>query len=264
MAKSPAPPSSKPSFKLTKCIITFSWHFIWLWLTLIISLWFSWQLLSKIDFGYPFWYQYGGIKNHIETYAPQNRYKLHFETTDDAQRQNLFHQIAQAVQLPPPQAQKQLKNLYYTPANGQKIPLLTAPEIQHLIDVSQLIQKLNAIGQSLALIWIGLTLWRLLKKHPFPNGKTTLWTFLIGLGSLLAILALLGPTQVFYQLHHWLFPPEHPWFFYYQESLMTTLMAAPLLFGQITLLLLITSLGLLGLIWKIFHRLTCIPPQNCG
>ena len=57
------------------------------------------------------------------------------------------------------------------------------------------------------------------------------------LGGLLAavglVLLIAGPTAVFYQLHIWIFPDDHQWFFYYQESLMSTMMKAPDLFGGI-------------------------------
>jgi hypothetical protein len=40
-------------------------------------------------------------------------------------------------------------------------------------------------------------------------------------------------VPVFYALHDWIFPPDRPWFFYYQDSLLTTMMKAPDLFGAI-------------------------------
>jgi hypothetical protein len=46
-------------------------------------------------------------------------------------------------------------------------------------------------------------------------------------------LLIAGPTQVFYQFHLWIFPADHQWFFYWQDSLMSTLMKAPVLFGGI-------------------------------
>lgn len=47
------------------------------------------------------------------------------------------------------------------------------------------------------------------------------------------ILAVIGPKAVFTQMHIWVFPPQHKWFFYYQDSLMSTMMHAPVLFGGI-------------------------------
>ena len=229
----------------------------WTWLTFFVALWLSWHLLAKFDFGYPFFYQYTHIKQTIDTYAPQNRYKHGFETTSDTERKTLFHQIAQAIQLPPDQALKQLKTIRYT-NQGQATPLLRPPEMLHLIDVSYLIQRLNAIGQSIALIWIGLTSWLLLRKRCFPNCKQASLILLAGLGILGILLIFVGPTEVFYQLHRWIFPPGHPWFFYYQDSLMTTLMAAPTLFGWIAGLLLLVTLSLFYLAQQIFKPQACI------
>jgi len=49
----------------------------------------------------------------------------------------------------------------------------------------------------------------------------------------LVIVFSIGPENVFNQLHIWVFPKENEWFFYYQDSLMSTLMLAPTLFGWI-------------------------------
>jgi len=46
-----------------------------------------------------------------------------------------------------------------------------------------------------------------------------------------------GEGGLFAWLHEQVFPPGHQWFFYYQESLMTTLMKAPHLFGPVALAL---------------------------
>ena len=47
------------------------------------------------------------------------------------------------------------------------------------------------------------------------------------------VLIVVGPTKAFSQMHEWVFPPGNPWFFYYQQSLMSTMMWAPVLFGWI-------------------------------
>ena len=44
-------------------------------------------------------------------------------------------------------------------------------------------------------------------------------------------------------MHEWVFPAEHQWFFYYQESLMTVLMKAPDLFGAIAILIAVLGIG---------------------
>jgi hypothetical protein len=42
------------------------------------------------------------------------------------------------------------------------------------------------------------------------------------------------------------FPPGHAWFFYYEDSLMTTLMQAPHLFGFIAVAIGVLALALFG------------------
>ena len=47
------------------------------------------------------------------------------------------------------------------------------------------------------------------------------------------IVFLVGPTKIFYAGHELIFPDNHQWFFYYEDSLMSTMMKAPDLFGPI-------------------------------
>lgn len=66
---------------------------------------------------------------------------------------------------------------------------------------------------------------------------------LLGFSALTTItLILFGPTKMFYWLHTKIFPHNHQWFFYYQESLMTTLMKAPDLFGFIATIWAVTAI----------------------
>ena len=258
LKETPVKPRQNPLFRRSLPCAPRLFAFSWTWLTFFVALWLSWHLLAKFDFGYPLLYQHTSIKQTIDTYAPQNRYKHDFETTTDTERKALFHHIAQAVQLPPDKALKKLKAIHYTDHQGNTIPLLRTPELLHLVDVSYLIQRLNAVGQSLALIWIGLTSWLLLRKRCFPNRKQATLILLAGLGILGIFLISFGPTEVFYQLHRWIFPLGHPWFFYYQDSLMSTLMAAPTLFGWIALLLLLFTLAFFYMAQQIFKSQACI------
>jgi hypothetical protein len=52
------------------------------------------------------------------------------------------------------------------------------------------------------------------------------------------------------------FPEGHQWFFYYQDSLMSTLMKAPYLFGYIALALLVLTLALLTALLAAASRTT--------
>ncbi len=63
---------------------------------------------------------------------------------------------------------------------------------------------------------------------------------------------LIGPTKVFYWGHEVVFPENNQWFFYYEDSLMSTMMKAPALFGPIAGQLLFCTL----ILWMQFMFLS--------
>ena len=83
-----------------------------------------------------------------------------------------------------------------------------------------------------------------MKKSAMPSKKSAFLNIGVGLIITSAGLLTLGGKAVFYQLHIWIFPANHQWFFYYQDSLMSTMMKAPDLFAYIAI-----SLSLLGLLF---------------
>jgi hypothetical protein len=76
----------------------------------------------------------------------------------------------------------------------------------------------------------------------------------VGLFSIFALLLILmtaafmiwGAKAIFYQMHILVFPDDHQWFFYYQDSLMSTLMKAPDLFAGIAIQIVLVGLVLYG------------------
>jgi uncharacterized membrane protein len=76
--------------------------------------------------------------------------------------------------------------------------------------------------------------------------------------AVVAVLAI-GARQVFYWLHELVFPPDHPWFFYYQDSLMSTMMKAPYLFGAIAVVLLLLGLAIYAALLVAARRLATPP-----
>lgn len=201
----------------------------------LVSGFVAWHLLAQVDFAYPQAYQALDINAHIDTYGPQNRYKDDFAHTDKEQHLSLFHQINQAIHQNP----DSLAEITYTPASGQTVTLLRPPEVIHLQDVARLIDGVYIAGWASLCVFIAATVMLRWQKAPLPRPQNVILTFTgaIALGALVVFAA--GPKKVFYLLHTWVFPPEHPWFFYYQDSLMTTLMKAPDLFGFIAVLLLV-------------------------
>lgn len=221
---------------------------LWLLLAaglLAASLLATWVAWSALDFGYRYWHEHIGIGVAIEQYAPENRYRNGFATTTLDERARLFAAIVDAINGAP----GTLATLRYHGPDGRVLGrLLRPPEVQHLTDVARLIAWFKAVALVAALLAIAIAALAITRAWPLPR----LWTFAGGaalLAALLtAVLALLGPTKVFYTLHTWIFPPGHEWFFYYQDSLMTTMMYAPVLFGAIAIEWAATALPLFAIL----------------
>lgn len=195
----------------------------------LFSIAFGWCVLACVNFGYGFWHDNTGIAEAIERFGPQNKFKPGFETTTRAERIEIFSQINWSIH----NGGEGLEDISYTPTSGagpQK--LLREPEIVHLQDVANLIDVLFYPMVYGLLMWPAMCVWAL-RKRSLPNARGQLIT----LGSVIVCLVsgvfIVGPEKLFNQLHIWVFPDDHQWFFYYQESLMSTMMFAPNLFGWI-------------------------------
>ncbi|MFC3117261.1 lipoprotein intramolecular transacylase Lit [Cellvibrio fontiphilus] len=208
----------------------------------------SWHLLAQFHFAYPLGYQLLGLDQHIAEFAPQNRFKDDFEFTSSEEHWRLFGEISDAVQ----NSGKGLGAIHYGLANGQHTPLMHEAEIVHLQDVANLIDRFYLLGLISLVLWLGMIGLARWKKYLPPTTKKVLLGFLIGAVVAAAVVMLIGPTAVFYWLHVQVFPEGHQWFFYYEDSLMTTLMKAPDIFAFIALLL----VALLIIFWCISTYLT--------
>ena len=224
-------------------------------LSLLAVLWLSWLILAQVNFLYPVWYDLLAIDQHIKHYGPQNKYRRHFEITAKKEHQRLFASIVSAIH----QQGKGLRQLRYHNTQGKPIAtLLTSPELIHLQDVASLVGLFKSIGWGGAVLVLLTTTVLLWSQYPLPSLKQCLLG-LIGIMLLIgAIVLLIGPVNVFYQLHVWLFPAEHQWFFYYQDSLLTTLLKAPVIFAPIVLVwLFLIVLFFVGW-WWLLQRLQSI------
>lgn len=204
-----------------------------LFLSFLVTLPASWWVLSKADFFYSPLYDNIGIAKHITKYAPQNmRGRMGFENTSKEERVALFHGIVEAIN----SHGEGLKNLSYDDTNLQKghqsQQLLTQAEVIHLQDVANLLDKLKSLAIALIIFWIVIVAFLKFKKVTLPPTKDLLVSTFVIIVLLSAVL-LIGPEKVFNQLHIWVFPDNHQWFFYYEESLMSTMMKAPDLFAYI-------------------------------
>jgi hypothetical protein len=211
----------------------------------IAALWLSWRCLAAVDFLYPAFYEALAIDAHIERYAPENRYKAGFEHTSREERHRLFGEIVTAIH----RSGQGLASLEYHDPQGRAMDrLLRAPEVTHLQDVANLVARVAPVGW-IAVAWTGvhLLLIRLL-GWPVPPLRRLLGASMAATLAAVVLVFAIGPREVFYALHEWIFPPENPWFFYYQDSLMSTMMKAPDLFGAIAAVLLALGLLVYGLL----------------
>lgn len=187
----------------------------------------SWLSLARFNYAYGVWYELFEIEQHIDIFGPQNNFKQGFAELPKAERQQAFVQISQAVH----QQGEGLKTIHYHYA-GQEIQLLTKDEITHLQDVANLISWLKKTALWIAVLSFLLLVYLFKTNSLLQLKKQLLWLFgLIGVSTLVVLVV--GAKKVFYQMHIWIFPEGHPWFFYYQDSLMSTMMKAPDLFAGI-------------------------------
>jgi hypothetical protein len=214
-----------------------------LWLLLpaaaLASLWLAWRCLAMVDFLYPVFYEALDIHGHIQEFGPQNRYKSGFEDTTREERFRLFGAVVDAIHA----SGEGLEELSYHAPDGRAVDrLFRAPEVGHLHDVARLVGRIAPVGW-LAVAWVGLhlALIRVRRWRVPPLGRLLGASLLATAAGTVAVL-LAGPRKLFQWFHEVAFPPDHPWFFYYQDSLMSTFMKAPDLFGAIAVAL--VALGL--------------------
>ena len=228
-------------------------------LALLLSFGASWLILIPSDFAYEWLYSLIGIDQHIATYAPKNPIKLDFESTTDIERFRLFSGIVTAIH----QQGVGLDALVYHNAEGTALAkLLSHDEVVHLQDVAILIDRMKVLLLICTALFVGLLAWIYFKEVRLPTFKSLLLTMLAFLGLVIIAVLIIGPYEVFYNLHVWVFPDEHKWFFYYEESLMSTMMKAPDLFAYIAILLLVIAVPVFVLIMWIIRRIVMLKPPR--
>ncbi|RLU00265.1 DUF1461 domain-containing protein [Ketobacter sp.] len=211
--------------------------------SLITAFWISWHGLAQANFGYSLGYELLEIEHHIQRFGPTNQYRKDFEFTSTEQHMRLFAEIVTAIQ----DGGHGLDQIQYSRPNGVSETLLRPPEVVHLQDVANLIRLFNQVAIVCVILMIGLAVVYRRLGWSAPGARQILVGTLLALLVVGLMLMLVGPTQSFYWLHTQVFPKDHQWFFYYQESLMTTLMKAPDLFGFIAALWAVPGLTLFGL-----------------
>lgn len=226
------------------------WLFFLL-LTFLVTLPVSWWVLAKADFFYPALHDVIGIDKHIEKYAPRNRNnKNEFERTTKAERVILFHGIVEAIH----NQGDGLEALAYSNSSNELVTLLTEAEVLHLSDVAVLLDKIKPVAFVSMILWLILLLLTYIKRMQMPSSKQLMLSALF-LILLSVIILSFGPEKVFNQLHIWSFPDNHQWFFYYEDSLMSTMMKAPDLFAYLCAIWSLISILLTTLLLMILRPL---------
>jgi len=218
------------------------WPLIFIGQLLATSL-LAWHLLAQVNFAYPAGYKLLDLDKHIAEFAPLNHYIHGFEFTQPKDHWKLFAQITDAVQ----HNGEGLADISFQLPNDTRIPLMHSAEITHLQDVSHLINKFYLAGYAGAFIWAIFLFIAYRQGFSFPSLRNILLGFFAAIFVITTIILTMGATNVFYWFHTKVFPEGHQWFFYYEDSLMTTLMKAPDIFAFIASLLLITLIIIWGL-----------------
>lgn len=217
---------------------------------LLVALALSWALLAMANFSYGLWHDHGGIGAAIDRYGPENKYRAGFHLTTKEQRQELFAGIVKAIHFDP----ALLSSLSYRVAGHEEQTLLTKPEVVHLQDVARLVRLGAWVALTALLVWVGSAAFFVARKQAFPAFGYQCLGILAGLVVTGCVVWMVGAVEVFYLLHTWVFPDGHAWFFYYQESLMSTMMYAPVLFGWIAAEWLILTLLVFVLLQYLLGR----------
>ena len=226
----------------------------WLLITLlafITASFLAWQILKIQNFNYGFWYDTIAIDQTITRYGPENRNRDHFELTNKPEHERLFAAIVTAIH----NGGEGLKEITYHHPSGKEIDtLLTEPEVVHLQDVANLVTVFYWVGGISLILTPLLTLLALRRGLSFPALKKLAISWLVVIGAISLATVIIGPVKVFYQLHIWIIPKDHQWFFYYQDSLMTLMMKAPDLFGYIAIAWAVVALPLLFIILLLMRK----------
>ena len=216
----------------------------------VICLVLSWHFLSKVNFFFDTLYDMHQIESHIAEFAPQNRQnRSNFELTSKNERIRIVGEILRTVN----SKGVGLETIKYFNTDGVPVNLfLTLAEVDHLEDVSVLVHFMNSIAFILIIIFIIIfsLAWR------YKTTTPSLLMLTCSMASFVIIttgcIILMGPQIVFNELHRWVFGDKSEWHFYYQDSLMTTLLKAPDTFA--TMAILMTAIALI--FWLLIFCLT--------
>ena len=211
-------------------------------LALLVScLYVSWQVLSQANFLYDQIYEHNNLEAHVNEFAPLNRNdKESFARTSKTERVRVFGDIAREINA----GGGGLGSITYTPEGADAAtPFLIEAERDHLQDVANLVSSLKPVGAviaSLLIAFYAFCWYYKVSRYQYFWRPSGVFVSLFQIGAVAAICVAitfaLGPQQTFYLLHEWAFSDKAQWFFYFEDSLMTTLMPE-VVFANIAVLL---------------------------
>lgn len=218
----------------------------------IVAVNLAWHCSSAMNFNYSSLHSLLDIDEHVKKYAKRNYEpdKRRFAEASIQQQKDIFSQIVSAIN----HQGKGLESIQFSVSEHNKSQaFLTDSEVLHLQDVARLVSVFNYLALVAFFIAVvcfyGLRKWSL-ALHSLKEISLSL---VMGLTVLTAIVLAYGAKEVFYALHELIFTTNQ-WFFYYEESLMTTLMKAPDVFAPITVILLLWALLFYGMLLLGLHQ----------
>ena len=219
----------------------------------------SWQILSQANFLYGQIYDHNDLENHINEFAALNRNgKESFALTDKTERVQIFNDIAREINT----GGEGLAAISFVSTGEATImPFLIETERDHLQDVANLVTSLKPIGAILAsalIAFYGFCWYYKVSRYQYFWRPSGILVSLFQIATLavvsVAFTFSLGAQKTFYLLHEWAFSDKAQWFFYFEDSLMTTLMPE-VVFGNIAALIGIVTIFTWLLINFILRRL---------
>lgn len=193
-------------------------------LVLYFSFFAAWYAAYSNYFFFPIVYEVEDIGGHVMKYAPENtKGRADFVYVAQSVHLRIFADMLKAVN----DGGKGLEDIGYPAGTGIKKRFLTGEETQHLQDVANLISGIRSFWK-LAVILLLAIAGHMIYRRIRPYSLRSMLLIMAGsAGVLWVLLHFFGFVKIFYALHRMIFPEGHKWFFYYNESLMSTMLKAP-------------------------------------
>ncbi|PLX65916.1 MAG: hypothetical protein C0603_13150 [Denitrovibrio sp.] len=187
------------------------------------SVYAGWFASYSNYFFFPVIYELEDIRGNVFEYAPKNTAgKEDFVFVSSGAHLKIFGEMLRGVN----NEGEGLDEITYRSNNVRK-KFLTSNELTHLQDVADMITMLKSFMKLILVLLVSVVGTMVVGRvYPF-NLSRVLWSmgaFIAGLGLLINKY---GFVKIFYFMHDATFPKNHEWFFYYEDSLMSTLLKAP-------------------------------------